>query len=34
MCFHPGAKWLKEHGNDPIKENCVEVYNFRGKAFK
>lgn len=27
MAYHPGAKWLREHGMNPDKEGCVEIAN-------
>lgn len=29
MCYHPDAKWLREHGMNPDKARCVEVANAR-----
>ena len=29
MCYHPDAKWLREHGMNPEKAGAVEVANAR-----
>ncbi len=29
MCYHPDAKWLREHDMNPDKARCVEVANAR-----